>query len=60
MPEQDDRLIEGSRLVHSRLCVQYLNIPVAPSVFDRLIPASGYRHTQTALLGDPPSVPLLA
>ena len=48
MPEQYDRLIEGSRLIHFRLLVQSLD---APSDFDRFV--SGYRLTQTALLGGP-------
>ena len=49
MPEQRDRVIGGSRRIHSRLfeCFSL----VAPSSFDRLV--SGYRLTQSALLGDP-------
>ena len=47
MPEQYNRLIGGGRLVKGYEC----NSSVAPTLFDRLI--SGYRRTQTALLGDP-------
>ena len=41
MPEQHDRLIGGSRLLHSRLRVHNSLLIVAPSDFDRLM--SGYR-----------------
>ena len=51
MPGQYDRLIEGSR-IHSLQAVSTLvQVPVAPSEFDRLV--SGYPPTQTTLLGDP-------
>ena len=42
MPEQYDRLIGESRLIHSGLKAQYeCNSPVTPRDLDRLI--SGYR-----------------
>ena len=47
MPEQYDRLIEGSRLMQSRICAQ---LPTSAARLNRLVEA--YRLTQTALLGN--------
>ena len=46
--EQHDRLVEGSRLIHSRLRVRF---PPEPDDLDRLI--SGFHLIQTALMGEP-------
>ena len=37
VPEQYDRLMGGSRRIHSELSLQFHNSPIAPSDFDRLI-----------------------